>query len=337
MALELHSTNNVLISIIVPIYNMERLMKRCIDSILAQTFKNFELLLIDDGSKDTSWAISKEYERKDNRVRALHKNNGGLSSARNFGLAHAKGTYSIFADPDDYVDPFGLDKLYETAEKEQAEITICDLYREDEYSRHYMKQKPTSLDPQTVLNELFYNIGGFTVNKLIKTEVYQKYNITYPQGIYGCEDQYTLAKMLLQPLKIAYVPVAFYHYMYYSNLTNTQSKRYDLATFEQDKKILKMFSKLLEGNEAQKFAIENKTEAMFARAFWFGNKVFSSEKFKELFGNYKSPPFWCRTRNLYIQLCMDLACNGYYQFAHKLLLSGLSIKRSFKILKYKTL
>lgn len=98
-----------------------------------------------------------------------------------------------------------------------------------------------------------------------------------------------------------------------------------------------MFSELLEGNEAQKFALENKTEALFARAFWFGDKIFSSKKFKELFGNYKSPQYWCSTRNLYIQLCMDLACNGYYQFAHKLLLAGLSIKRFFKYLKHKIL
>ena len=312
-------------------------MRRCIDSLLAQTFRNFELLLVDDGSGDGSPAICDEYAQQDSRIRVFHKPNGGLSDARNFGLSHATGKYTIFADPDDWVSPEGLDQLYQKAEKEQADMTICDLFREDEYSRHYMKQEPSSLDPQTVLNELFFNIGGFTVNKLIRTNVYQKYGISYPHGIYGCEDQYTMAEILLHPVKIAYVPVAFYHYMYYSNLTNTQSKRYDLSTFEQDKEIIRMFSELLEGNEAQKFALENKTEALFARAFWFGDKIFSSKKFKELFGNYKSPQYWCSTRNLYIQLCMDLACNGYYQFAHKLLLAGLSIKRFFKYLKHKIL
>ena len=96
---------NPIISIIVPVYNVEQYLPRCIDSILAQTFKGFELLLIDDGSSDTSGRICDEYAFGDNRIKVFHKENGGVSSARNLGLDNAKGEWIAFVDPDDYVSP----------------------------------------------------------------------------------------------------------------------------------------------------------------------------------------------------------------------------------------
>ena len=100
------------ISIIVPVYNVEKYIRRCIDSLITQTFKSIEILLIDDGSKDNSGAICDEYALKDDRVKAFHKKNGGVSSARNIGLDNATGTYIMFCDSDDYVDPTWCEKLY---------------------------------------------------------------------------------------------------------------------------------------------------------------------------------------------------------------------------------
>lgn len=96
--------NNPKISVIVPVYNVEKYLRRCIDSILAQTFTDFELLLIDDGSKDNSGDICDGYAMKDERVRVFHKKNGGVSSARNLGLDNAKGEWVSFVDADDYLD-----------------------------------------------------------------------------------------------------------------------------------------------------------------------------------------------------------------------------------------
>ena len=93
-----------IISVIVPVYNVEQYLPRCIDSILAQTFTDFELLLIDDGSKDKSGAICDAYARKDPRIRVFHKPNGGVSSARNMGLDNAKGEWIAFVDSDDWVN-----------------------------------------------------------------------------------------------------------------------------------------------------------------------------------------------------------------------------------------
>ena len=113
------------ISIIVPVYKVEKYLRHCVDSILAQTFTDFELLLIDDGSPDNSGAICDEYAEKDNRVRVFHKENGGVSSARNLGLDNARGTYIMFCDSDDYVADNWAEKLYEFMNYNEANLSIC--------------------------------------------------------------------------------------------------------------------------------------------------------------------------------------------------------------------
>lgn len=314
------------ISIIVPIYNMEKLMHKCIDSILAQTFKDFELLLIDDGSTDRSAMICDDYQLRDSRVKAYHKANGGLSDARNYGLERATGKYTIFVDPDDWVDSSGLDKLYERAEKEDADITICDLYREDEYARHYMKQQPSSCNSKVVLEELFQHIGGFTVNKLIKRELYALFDIHYPVGIYGCEDQYVMAQFLKHDLKIAYEPVAFYHYMYNSS---SLTRHYDEKTYQMDQQVLEMFSSLLQETSALPYAVHNKSGAVFTRAFWNGQDYYSSGLFQQRFKHYISSIGHLNEPAI-VKLCMWLSCKGYYRFARRLVYSLFKGKQKIK-------
>ena len=317
------------ISIIVPIYNMEHLMRRCIDSLLAQTFTDYELLLIDDGSKDGSWSICQEYARKDARIGIYHKENGGLSDARNYGLSKAIGKYTIFADPDDWVSPEGLDCLYATAEREQADMTMCDLYREDEYSRHYVCQRPQSLQAEDVLKELFANIQGFTVNKLIRRDVYTRFGISYPKGIYGCEDQYTMAAILLHDIKIAYEPVAFYHYMYNSA---SLTRHYDERTYEMDMHVLEMFRTLLDGNPTQQLAVTYQENAVFTRAFWNGRDYYSSAAFQKRFAFFRN-----RVNSLeemgVVKLCMAAACCGWYQLSVKFVFLLFEMKQVIKRLK----
>lgn len=317
------------ISIIVPIYNMEHLMRRCIDSLLAQTFTDYELLLIDDGSEDGSWSICQEYARKDARISIFHKENGGLSDARNYGLSKAIGKYTIFADPDDWVSPDGLDRLYATAEREQADMTMCDLYREDEYSRHYMCQRPQSLQAEDVLKELFANIQGFTVNKLIRRDVYTRFGISYPKGIYGCEDQYTMAAILLHDIKIAYEPVAFYHYMYNSA---SLTRHYDECTYEVDVHVLEMFRTLLDGNPTQQLAVTYQENAVFTRAFWNGRDYYSSAAFQKRFAFFRN-----RVNSLeemgVVKLCMAAACCGWYQLSVKFVFLLFETKQVIKRLK----
>lgn len=317
---------SVAISIIVPIYKVEKTLRKALDSILSQTFTNYELILVNDGSPDNCPAICDEYAAKDMRIKLINKENGGLSSARNAGLAVAQGEYTIFVDPDDYIDAEGLDELYATAIKENADITICDLYQEDEYSRKYLQQKPTSLQSSQVLKDLFYHIGGFTVNKLIRCSLYTELGISYPNNIYGCEDQYVMAQFLKHDLKIAYCPVAFYHYMYNGN---SLSRHYDNKTYEMDKEILRMFTTLLKDTSVLQDAYTNKHNAIFSRAFWLGGKHFTSKEFKQEFGSYKAIVPQLNEPSI-VKRLMLLACNGHYRMAHKILVTLFHIKRTFK-------
>lgn len=120
-----------IISIIVPVYNTEQYLHRCIDSILAQTYTDFELLLIDDGSTDLSGAICDEYAAKDSRVRVFHKENGGASTARNKGIKESRGEWIIFLDSDDYFLPKALDILIGAANKYCVPISHANFYTED--------------------------------------------------------------------------------------------------------------------------------------------------------------------------------------------------------------
>ena len=110
------------ISIIVPIYNVEQYLKRCVDSILAQTFKDFELILVDDGSPDSCPFICDEYARIDSRIKVIHKANGGLSDARNAGLEMAMGNYIAFVDSDDWIASDTYEYLYELIKKNKADV-----------------------------------------------------------------------------------------------------------------------------------------------------------------------------------------------------------------------
>ena len=302
------------VSVIVPIYNMEKLMRKCLDSILAQTFQDYECLLIDDGSKDGSSAICDEYAAKDSRFKAYHKPNGGLSDARNYGLARAKGEYTIFFDPDDWVDEDCLKDLYAKAQETNADMVMCDLYYNDPYRQRYSKQEPTSLSHQDVLKDLITGkVYGFTVTKLIRRGVYDKYEIQYPVGMYGCEDQYTMCKLLKNDIRIAYLPKAYYHYMHYGNAT--QSRRYDEKTYQQDVKIRDMFVELLADTPYKQLAYEKKSLAILSRAFHFGKTQYSSRSFKKRFSEFK--PLISSSKGLMKCLYL-LSINGYYGIARSL-------------------
>lgn len=314
------------ISIIIPIYNMQHLIRRCLDSVLTQRYTDFELLLIDDGSTDNSLAICKEYQQKDTRIKVYHKTNGGVSDARNYGLDRAHGKYTIFVDPDDWVDAEGLDSLYHTAELTGADMTICDFYSEDEYVCKLIRQQPKSLDRVNVLEELFQDIRGFAVNKLIRTELYNLYNLKYPKNIYCCEDQYLIAELLLHPIKIAYVSVAYYHYMYNPK---SLTRYYDQQTYLMDVRVLKMFDSLLRNTSAYPYAHANKLQAIFTRAFWNGRYYYSSAQFKQLFYHYRSYVF-SANEPIVVKIAMFLACLGGYQIAIKVVFIMFNVKRIFK-------
>lgn len=142
------------ISVIVPVYKAEKYMHRCVDSILAQTFTNFEFILVDDGSPDGSGTLCDQYAQKDNRVKVIHKENGGVASARQCGIDNASGIYTIHADPDDWVEPTMLEKLFNKAKETDADMVICDFYVDTDKSNIYNKQEVSGETSQKVLKDL---------------------------------------------------------------------------------------------------------------------------------------------------------------------------------------
>lgn len=200
------------ISVIVPIYKAESYLRKCIDGILLQTFTDFQLILVDDGSPDKSGEICDEYAQKDSRVVVIHKANGGLTSARKYGMDHAKGEYSIHIDPDDWVELSLLEELYHEAVKTDADMVICDFWEHCNKEVVYSRQKPKTLDNKEVMTEMFTTLKGTMWNKLIRTSCYKQCNIQFYEDLVLIEDLFLMFQFLLHPLKISYVPKALYHY-----------------------------------------------------------------------------------------------------------------------------
>lgn len=276
-----------IISVIVPIYKAERTIRKCLNSIITQTFKDFELLLIDDGSPDESGAICDEYALTDNRIRVFHKKNEGVSAARQTGIENAKGKYTIHVDPDDWIDADEFEILYIEAMKSNADMVICDFYEERHNGKTiYRKQRPTSTKHLSVLKDVFGKIHGSCCNKLISLDCYKRFNIRFPSGINYCEDQYVVASILLHDIKISYVPKAFYHYVQYDDKMSL-AHMYDERTYECDLKRIELFSELLKEHEDIKRIMLNRNyKNMVRRAFYFSHQCYSSSSFKERFSQY---------------------------------------------------
>lgn len=164
------------ISVIVPIYKAENYLPKCIESILSQTFHNFQLILVDDGSPDLSGEICDRYAQLDTRIEVIHKQNGGVMSARKCGILSAQGIYSIQIDPDDWVEVTLLEDLYQQAIHEDADMVICDFVEHYEGKAFISIQKPESLSHTEVMKEMFTRLMGSTCNKLIRTLCYKQYN-----------------------------------------------------------------------------------------------------------------------------------------------------------------
>ena len=233
------------ISVIVPVYKAEAYLHRCVDSLLAQTFQDFEVLLVDDGSPDRSGAICDEYARRDSRVRVFHKENGGVSSARQCGLDNAHGDYTIHADPDDWVEPDMLEALYAKATAEDADMVICDFYVEQNGTQTYCRQEPSALDHETVLRELFQQLHGSCCNKLVKRACYNAFGVRFPQGIDIWEDRFVNACLLIHNIRVAYLNQAFYHYVIGKNANSIVHRRKSKEVEEQIKFITYFEKRLL--------------------------------------------------------------------------------------------
>lgn len=185
--------NPILLSIIIPVYNVERYLHECIDSVLSSTFKDFELLLVDDGSSDTSGSICDEYAQQDSRIRVFHKSNGGPSSARNLGIELCRASWITFVDADDLVSPTFFNNLW------QITNDCPDVDFVQGGCTNYISGSPSSVEQKyddVISREkgyLFKNFRGLTFSKFFKKNILDDNNLRFDERLRSAEDlQFTL-------------------------------------------------------------------------------------------------------------------------------------------------
>lgn len=207
------------ISVIVPVYNVEKYLKRCINSILNQTFKNFELILVNDGSTDNSLNICKNYKEKDGRIQLISQTNKGLSAARNTGLKYAKGKYVCFVDSDDFIEKEYLSLLLSNIEKYNSDIAMCEYYLTNEEGRKYSISRLNEPKDIHVLSgektfSYFYkedcvpNVVAW--NKIYLRSLFD--NIKYDEGHYF-EDELIAPFLFYKARRVSFLRVPLYNYV----------------------------------------------------------------------------------------------------------------------------
>lgn len=216
------------ISIIIPVYNVEQYLAKCLDSVVCQTYENIEIIVVNDGSKDNSAQIITDYARKyPDKIKSYHKENGGLSDARNFGIDRATGDYIGFVDSDDYIAPKMYEDMVGLAEKYEAEMVICNIQKVDQNGRIIQKLTQVPHMPEKIDLEknfsVFSDISYFACNKLFRKELFNgkrfKRNVHF-------EDIQLIPQLLLMCKTVAQTQNFHYQYLERSDsITKTHTEK----------------------------------------------------------------------------------------------------------------
>ena len=203
-----------LLSIIVPVYDVERYLPKCMDSILAQTFTDFELILVDDGSPDNCPALCDAAAAKDARIRVIHQKNGGLSAARNAGLDAARGAWIGFVDSDDYIAPEMYEAMYHAVQSTGADLALCDYVKVDETgalcTQTHVAVPQKSLTGRELLQKAYWTTVQIAWNKLYHRTIFAQ--LRYPVGKLN-EDFFVIPEICLNTQRAVVVPEVLYYYV----------------------------------------------------------------------------------------------------------------------------
>ena len=283
-----------LISVIVPIYNVEKYIKKAVDCIVRQTYDNIEIILVDDGSTDNCGLICDEYYKKDNRIKVIHKENGGASEARNAGIEIAKGEYFAFIDPDDWIENNMIEVLYNNIKKYDADISICEYVKENIKGKVLKKKNETKeiqiFNKKNSLYELITqkNITNHPWNKLYKKKLFSE--IRYPKGKL-LEDISTTYKLFENSNKIVYQNISLYHYIKrgssaLGSMTEKGINDLEDATFSRNKYLLNKYPDLYDIITIDN--LRNVKSLYYFSIFGNYNKLYRSLKFKKYYNEYKT-------------------------------------------------
>lgn len=227
--------NNDLISVIVPCYNVEKYLKKCVESIVNQSYQNLEIILVDDGATDSTPALCDELAKTDERIKVLHKVNGGLSDARNAGFMVANGDYVVFFDSDDWVELDTIRIAYEKMTSENADLVVwgytADFVNDDECV--YNSRKCTvsgnceiGKNNEVLIKKDTLGLSGYAWNKLYKTDIIRNNNLLFEKGISLVEDILFNSKYFCQCKKIEFIDYIGNHYIQRGRVT-LGTKRYE--------------------------------------------------------------------------------------------------------------
>ena len=249
-----------LISVIVPVYNVEKYLSQCLDSIINQTYKNIEIILINDMSTDKSKEICEQYAKKDSRIKLINKStNSGASDSRNLGIENCQGEYITFVDSDDYIDYNFIESLYEVAKNENADIVVGEFYRfvenRGEFLIHIYEIVIEELSKYNTLDKMFEahtDIFNYPVAKLIKRNLFfDNFKVRFPLGKI-CEDQFVLYQLYLKSNKIVYYTLSGYCYRIRGN--SATSKLHEPKSIEDiiESYLQQLFDMFLHGYNLEK-------------------------------------------------------------------------------------
>ncbi len=269
------------ISIIVPVYNVEKYLRNCLDSIINQTYTNLEIILVDDGSPDGSGKICDEYALKDGRIKIFHNKNMGLSGARNFGIDNATGEYITFVDSDDEINLYYIEKLFKILKENNADLSICGFkyIQENKKTRKQENKKIRKAElynAEEAISQMYSYIGfgikctSFITSwgNLIPREYYK--DIKFPLGKIN-EDEFTTYKLYLKADKIAYIKEPLYYY--YKRSGSIMNSGFNLKRLE----VLDAFEERIKILKEKNYDISLTVIRYYLRLCWIKNNILKNK------------------------------------------------------------
>lgn len=304
---------NIKISVIIPVFGVERFIERCVRSLMEQTFDDVEYIFVDDASKDRSidllYKTLESYPKRKEAVSVIaHKVNAGLPAARNTGLENATGEYVFHCDSDDFIEPDTLELLYNAAEKNDADIVWCDWFLTFEKNERRMYE-PSFVDSFQALKAMLGGRMKFNVwNKLVRRKLYVENNVKFPAG-YGMGEDMTMMLLYAHADKVCHIDKALYHYvkMNTSSFTQTVSKvNFDSLKYNVERVSGELFN--LFGNRIEQEIAFLKLEAKFPLL------VMSSDiSFYRLWNDLypEANPFIMKNKNISLRSRLIQCCARY--------------------------
>lgn len=314
------------ISVIITAYNSEKTLPRLLHSVVSQSLCSYEAILINDGSQDATGEICDEIARLDSRFKVIHQKNVGVALSRQRGMSACSGRYVIHFDSDDWVEPCLLEQMYNAIEKNNADLVICDYYVHQDARTVYSHQNCAGKKSIDVLKSILTGeLHGSLCNKMVKRDTLK--GCFFPPDVNYCEDVLLWTQVLRAPLKVAYLPEAYYHYDDSAN-PYSLTKRLDAEFTIQRVKYVEQLSEFL-CDEMYSDVLQQVKLRLRFEAFLHNLPHFVKDNFTET----NSWIFRMKT-SLLNRICLYLSAKGIHCVGYAIYKLKGVVKKSYKFIEY---